>query len=262
MPRASAASPIWRPVCDELSAWLSEGRTVRLWLRDDDAVADTAALRRYADLIAEYGVPGLLAVIPARATAGLADLLARHPLFDPAVHGYAHANHARAGEKAQEFPIERGIEVIRAELGLARQRLVELFGERLTGIFVPPWNRISPAVAQLLPDLGFSALSTFGNRPLLGPNARLREINTHIDIIDWRGNRGGRDHAWLARELAAQLELARGQNREHVGILTHHLVHDNTAWRFLEALLALVAQRPGVVWCRASELIEEHGSSG
>lgn len=252
----TAASDLWRPVRDELAIWSSAGRTARLWLRDDDATEDSAPLRRYGALIATHDVPLLLAVVPAHATTSLADYLAGRPLFDPAVHGYAHANHAPAGERAEEFPIGRGSGVIRAELAAGRRRLIELFGARLTGIYVPPWNRISAEVARLLPDLGFSALSAFGGRSMLGSNQRLREINTHVDIIDWRGNRGGRDHAWLARELAVQLSLARAQGRSQVGVLTHHLVHDEVAWRFLELLLAFAADQRAIVWCRAGDLID------
>jgi hypothetical protein len=255
MPGGSAASELWRPVSEELAIWSSAGRKARLWLRDDDATEDTAPLRRYGELIATYDVPLLLAVIPAHATTGLADYLPGHPLFDPAIHGYSHTNHAPPGEKSQEFPIDRGPDVIRAELEAGRRRLIELFGARLTGIYVPPWNRISADVARLLPDLGFSALSAFGTHSRLNPSERLREINTHVDIIDWRGNRGGRGHDWLARELAVQLKLAREQDRDHVGILTHHLVHDQTAWRFLELLLAFAADQRAVSWCRAGDLI-------
>lgn len=249
------ATDIWHPVREELAAWSAAGRTARLWLRDDDAVADTAPLRRLAALAARYRVPVLLAVIPAGATRGLADFLSGEPLLDPAVHGYAHRNHAPPGEKAQEFPLHRGTEVIRTQLAAGRQRLADLFGKRLTGIYVPPWNRISAEVAQLLPGVGFSALSAFGSRPLLGPGRRPFQINTHVDIIDWRGSRGGRDPAWLARELAAQLELARIQNRDYVGVLTHHLVHDDAAWRSLELLMAFAAEEDAVQWCRAGDLV-------
>jgi hypothetical protein len=246
---------IWQPVREELAAWSAVGRTAGLWLRDDDAVADTAPLRRLGALATRYRAPVLLAIIPAGATTGLADFISGEPLLDPAVHGYAHRNHAPPGEKAQEFPLHRGVEVIRAELGAGRRRLAELFGQRLTGIYVPPWNRISAEVAELLPDAGFSALSAFGSRRLLAPGQRLSEINTHVDIIDWRGNRGGRDPGWLAHELAAQLALARAQNRNHVGVLTHHLVHDDAAWRFLELLMAFAAEQDTVQWCRAPDLI-------
>ena len=250
-----AATDIWHPVREELAAWSAAGRTARLWLRDDDAVAVTSPLRRLAALATRHRAPVLLAIIPAAATSGLADFLSGEPLLDPAVHGYAHRNHAPPGEKAQEFPLHRGAEVIRTEFAAGRHRLAELFGTQLTSIYVPPWNRISAEVAQLLPGAGFSAVSAFGNRPLLGPGRRPSEINTHVDIIDWRGNRGGRDPAWLADELAAQLALARAQNRDFVGVLTHHLVHDDAAWRFLELLMAFAAEEDAMQWCRACDLI-------
>jgi len=260
MPSAGQVD-VWQPVRRELAHWGRAGRTARLWLRDDDATEDTQALRRYGELVARHRAPVLLAIIPARATGGLANYLANQPLFDPAVHGYAHANHAKAGEKSQEFPAHRGNDVIRAEITQGRQRLTDLFGDRLTAVYVPPWNRISPEVARLLPGLGFSALSTFGPRPLLGPGSSLCEINTHVDIIDWRGSRGGRAHDWLARELAEQLALARKHGRSYVGLLTHHLVHDDGAWRFLELLLAFAADEPALTWCRASDLIGRGGAT-
>lgn len=245
----------WQPLRDELSQWSALGRTARLWLRDDDTVAITPALERLSALASAHGAPILIATIPARAEMRLGDYFAAHPLLEPAVHGYAHADHAQAGRKTQEFPIARGAEVIIDELQRGRARLSEIFGARLTSIYVPPWNRISREVAALLPGVGFTALSGFGTATLMPSGSALREINTHVDIIDWRGNRGGRDHAWLVRELVDQLVAARDGGRAHVGVLTHHLVHDETAWCFLDALLDETAHHSAVQWTRASDLV-------
>jgi len=251
----TAFPPLWQPVVDELAEWSALGLQAHLWLRDDDAVAPTSALDRLSALSAAHGVPVLVAVIPARAESSLGDYFAGRPLLEPAVHGYAHANHAVSGEKTEEFPLARGAGVIVAELTRGRDRLCEIFGDRFTGIYVPPWNRISPAAAALLARAGFTALSAFGARALPAA-AALPEINTHVDIIDWRGNRGGRDHAWLVRELARELAAARGAGRTFVGVLTHHLVHDAVAWSFLESLLEVTAHHPAVRWSRATALIK------
>lgn len=251
----TAVSDLWRPVHDELAHWLAAGRTARLWLRDDDVIEVTPALRRLSDFAWRHDVPVLMAAIPARATDELASYFAGAPLLDPAVHGYAHVNHARLGDKTQEFPPHRGSAVITAELKRGVDRLRTLFGERLQPIYVPPWNRIAPEVEALLPALGFAGLSAFGSRRLPPPGSGLGEIDTHVDIINWKGGRVGRPHEWLARELAAELARARADGRPHVGVLAHHLVHDETAWAFLDGLLGELRGHPAVRWVRAAELL-------
>ena len=49
---------LWRKRLDQLAA---EGRTLTLWLRDDDAVDATPALDRLLTLCARYSVPPTLA---------------------------------------------------------------------------------------------------------------------------------------------------------------------------------------------------------
>lgn len=242
-------SPLWDVLRRELDAWAEHGKVAPLWLRDDDAVRPTPALDRFARLTYDANVPAVLAVIPAPADPTLADYLTQWPNVDVAVHGYAHTNHAPAGRKSEEFPVTRATTEIRSELSGGLHRLRSLFGPRALPLYVPPWNRLSREVAGLLPDLGFTALSGFGPHPILGQPARLVEINTHIDIIDWRRNRGGRDHARLVATLAAALRAA------PLGILTHHLVHDTAAWTFLEHLFDLTSSHPAVRWSRAADLV-------
>lgn len=248
------APPAWAQLRAELALWAAAGRSPALWLRDDDTIEDTPALRRLAALGAEAKAPVLVAVIPARAADHLADFFSAWPLLDPAVHGYSHRNHASAGEKSQEFPIARGRDAIVRDLISGRERLAALFGDRLSALYVPPWNRISAEVAALLPAAGFAGLSAFGTQRLTPLTSRLVETNTHVDIIDWKGNRGGRDPAWLAREVAVQLTAARVDGRKGIGILTHHLVHDEVAWRFLSDLMNEIARHPGVSWQRAAQM--------
>lgn len=251
--RARAAD--WKPVHDELERWSMAGHTARLWLRDDDAVDVTPPLERLIDLCEAAHVPVLVAAVPAPATDALAAYLAAHPVSNGAVHGYAHANHARAGEKAQEFPPYRPVSDITAEIGSGRQRLAAMLGRSLAPIYVPPWNRITAEVAALLPDLGFLGISTFGTTPLFQGPPPMTEINTHVDIIDWRGTRGGRPTDWLASDLAEQLARARQNGRPAIGVLTHHLVHDGAAWAFLERLFEQTRLDPRVQWVRAADLL-------
>ncbi len=78
-----------------------DGRAVRLWWRDDDAVAATPALDRLLSLA--DGRPLLIAAIPAGIEPSLGRRLARARNVRVAVHGLGHANHAPAGEKTAEF---------------------------------------------------------------------------------------------------------------------------------------------------------------
>ena len=100
-------------------------------------------------------------------------------------------------------------------------------------VLVPPWNRIDATLIPHLKALGFDALSTFG-LPKPGP---LRMINPTVDIIDWHGTRGCREPAALIGEIvvAARRGLA-DPSHPPIGILTHHLVHDEAAWTFLKTL--------------------------
>jgi hypothetical protein len=255
IPSAGNPSIRWEPLLRELNHWAEAGLTASLWLRDDDAVAMTPALERLVELCEIHRVPALLAVVPAEAKEELATYLNVKPLFEVAVHGFSHKNHAPAGAKKQEFPVDRSPDQIENELVRGRLRARTLFGPKLTEIFVPPWNRIAVDVAVRLPRFGFRALSALGRKSLLQIPAPLTEINADLDIIDWRGNRGGHDGTWLAATLAGQLAWARDNGWCAVGILAHHLVHDASAWRFLEELFARTVSHPSVKWVRASDLI-------
>jgi hypothetical protein len=83
------------------------------------------------------------------------------------------------------------------------------------------------------------------------------EINTHVDIIDWKGSRGfvGPEQALLqaVRHLAARRE-GRADATEPTGWLTHHLCHDEPAWSFLAELFEQFGPRQGVIWKSAREL--------
>lgn len=245
----------WMPVREELARSQDAGHQVCLWLRDDDAVSVTPALIRLAETCATNCAPYLVAVIPSRADHELAAFLASQPLAEVAPHGWTHQNRAMKGERKQEFPIHRPRSEILHELDLARTRIDGLFGNKFVPIYVPPWNRIAPEVAILLKDTGFRALSALGRRAMFAAFSPVHELNTHLDIIDWRGSRGGRDLDALVAELAGHIAWARQNDAPAIGILTHHLVHDEIAWRFVEELFAETAPHAAVRWSRVSELI-------
>ena len=239
----------------ELDRWAALGRRARLWLRDDDATRPTPALDRLLALSALHAVPVTLAVIPEPTGPALARRLSETPLAEVAVHGWAHRNHAPPGLKKRELGPDRPAETVLAELDRGRTKLARLHGPRLVPALVPPWNRIDPALIARLPGLGFAGLSTYGPEPSGAP---LPVVNTHADLIDWRGTRGGRAAGVLAEELAARLAGLRQAgtgvadtgvaDTGVAGLLTHHLDHDEAAWSALATILAETARHPGAVW--------------
>ena len=243
----------WQILRDELDRWRDAGITARLWLRDDDAIAPTPALHDFAALTARYRIPALLAIIPARTGEPLAQYLCDLPHLTPAVHGWSHTNHVRAGEKKCELGLERGREIVLGELAKALRRMSDLHGERLIPMVVPPWNRIATELVPELPRLGYRALSVFGSRTF--DVQGLAITNTHVDLIDFRGTRACRDHDLLARHIADELSRSRLADREPVGILSHHCIGDVSALQFLEKLFSITADDRACRWVDARDLI-------
>lgn len=243
----------WQKLDDTLRRWADAGRTASFWLRDDDAIEPTAALDRLLDLTARHRIPLVLAVIPVHAGEALAARLCNEAQVAVVLHGWAHQNHAPAGEKKQEFGPHRSHEAMLTELVEGRTRLDTLFGPNFFPLFVPPWNRIDPTLVPRLPDAGVVALSTFGPERTSVP----RTINSNIDIIDWHGTRGGRDPQGLVDEILVQLDRISVGSGTAVGILGHHLVHDAPAWDFLQRLFELTARHPACRWRSVEELVGE-----
>ncbi len=243
----------WAPLAAELARWKEAGAVARLWLRDDDAVSVTPALDRLIELCSTFEVPYLIAAIPSRAGRDLAERLAREPLAEAAAHGWTHQNHGGSGPKA-EFPVDRPTSEILDDLTKARTRIDELFGSEAVPIYVPPWNRLAPELVHLLPKAGFRGISARGR--VSEAREGLRRINIHLDIIDWRGSRGGADPDQLAAELVDHLAWSRQTGQPAVGVVTHHLNHDDIAWQFLGELFEETAGHPAVHWVRASNLLK------
>ena len=243
---------------DELARWADAGRVATLWWRDDDAVATTPALAPLAALARAHDVPVALAVVPAALEASLAETVAVLPQCTVVQHGYAHRNHAPAGAKSCELGDERATLEVAAELDAGRRRLSAAFGARFRPVLVPPWNRIGRAVVAALPAGGFVGLSTFGPRASREAAPRLPRCNAHADPIAWRE---GRRFVGADRALAALLgHLARRREGtadadEPTGLLTHHLVFDAAAWRFVDRLFAHTRGHPAARWLGVAEAL-------
>ena len=143
--------PCGRPLRAELARWINANRTVRFWLRDDDAVDPTGALEQLLELGKQHAIPMTLAVIPARTGAALAERLQGEEGIIVAVHGWSHENHAPANEKKQELGPHRPLGAVTLELQQGFAFLRSRFPQRFVPVLVPPWNRLDPL---LLPGTG------------------------------------------------------------------------------------------------------------
>lgn len=234
---------------DALDLAHDHGRSLRFWLRDDDATRPGPALDRLLRLCADHHVPPVLAVIPARLSPDLAPALPAGVRV--ALHGWAHENHAGPGEKKQELGPHRPAERVLAELAKGFSRLRADFPDRLIDLLVPPWNRIAPEVIPGLPGIGIRALSAFGGVTA----ANLPVLNPDIDPIDWHGTRSLHDPDRLWQDLAQAARQSIKTGRP-IGILTHHLDHDAAIWGFLERLMAL-SDHPACRWVAPDDIVPE-----
>jgi hypothetical protein len=236
----------WRALDDELVRWRDAGRTPEFWWRDDDATAPTPPLRQLITLAKASGVPLALAVVPLGA---VPQLFAGHDAR-VLMHGTDHRNRAAPGEKKTEFAAAEPDEDAIARLAAAREHLARLAGSRFLPVLVPPWNRFRRTLVARLPAAGLHGLSAYGPRAAPHAARGVAQINTHVDVIDWRGTRGfiGEEDA-----LRAVLKHLAAQSGEPTGVLTHHAMHDRAAWAFLERLFERT-RRAGARWTDAAAL--------
>ena len=242
----------WRELDAELDRWRDAGRIADFWWRDDDAAKPSPALARLLDLSETSGVPLALAVIPLEAVRELFVGLKACVLM----HGTDHRNRAAQGEKKTEFAAAEPDEDAVARLRTAKERLAGLAAERFLPVLAAPWNRFKQPLARRLPDAGLRGLSGHGARVKAEAAPGVRQVNTHVDLVDWRGTRGFIGEEAALRIAVKHLEARRRGEvdaSEPTGWLTHHAVHDRETWLFLERLFERTASR-GARWIDPVEL--------
>jgi hypothetical protein len=253
----------WCDLIDELDGWREARRVATLWWRDDDAAKANARLDRLLSIAGE--IPVSLAVIPAAADAELAEWLA-HPSRSnrPAPigvlqHGWCHMNHAGGGRKS-EFPSGRSSHAVVADLAAGQARLRRLFGARALKVLVPPWNRLDPSFLFLLADCGLTGISRVKPRCAPCPVPGIAEVNVHVDLVAWGGDRGFIGEAAALGGVVGHLR-ARRLNEvdalEPTGILTHHLVQDDRTEAFLQRFVAVTRAHPAARWLDAASVFPD-----
>ncbi len=227
---------------------------VVLWWRDDDAGRDHPRLSTLLNLSAARGIPVCLAVVPDWLTEPCAGRIQRAGLATVVQHGVAHANRTVPPKKKIELTGTADHAELGAMLRQRRDLLADAFGNRFVPALVPPWNRIAPELVPTLPSLGFTGLSVYGLRRTAMPVPGLRVVNTHVDLIAWRNDARPLAPTEVMARLAQVIEAG---TDEPIGILSHHLVMDATAFATLDHLLAGVLDHPHIRWAQAGALFEE-----
>lgn len=213
-------------------AILDSEEPVRFWWRDDDAHRSDRRLDRLLSISERHTAPVSLAVVPAWFRPSLAQSLAGQvERVSCLLHGYAHENHAAPGARKSEYPENRNPESVASEIRRGHDTLRAALPEHYVPVFVPPWNRMAavhyPALARARIQ-GFSA--RFNNTEA----SELHNLPIHLDIVDWQVNafRGEADC------IATLTQAIQYNPRIAIGIMTHHLDHDEACWRFLDALFS------------------------
>jgi hypothetical protein len=143
----------------------------------------------------------------------------------------------------------RNPDAIAQDLTAGLSKLSDAFGDRFLPVLTPPWNRIGGRAVAVLQSIGFRGLTRYLPRP--APTLHgLNQVNTHVDVIDWRG-RNGPSGGFLGEDACLELFIGHLRARrlgtvdadEPTGILSHHLVHDAATWRFLEKLRDFLANQ-------------------
>lgn len=217
----------------ELARWKASGRAPVFWWRDDDARRPTPALDRLLALSVRFQAPITLAAVPDGDIAALARACRAIPGAELAIHGFRHENRAPPGWPSGEVnDLDRLADVL-SDLDVA----IGVF--RRAGVtprlFVPPWNNAHSILKQALGLRGVG-LSGYGD---LRGEAEPDRLDAHLDIMRWKPEprfKGAVRFLIRTRRLLAERRV-KAMWDEPLGLLTHHLDHDEAGWRFLEAFL-------------------------
>jgi hypothetical protein len=231
---------------EELNKWSDSGHIAKFWWRDDDVQKPSAQLDKLLAINDKHHVSLSLATIPDGVQLALAECLEGRDQVCVLQHGFSHQNFAPASERKMELGWHRPAAQINAQIATGFADLQTLFGKHFVPAMVPPWNRIDPRVIAGLHAAGLHGLSTLGPREQIFPVEGVKQINVHVDIINWKQGRSfAGDEACVAQmisHLCAKRE-GRADIEEPTGIMSHHLVHDAGCWGFLNAVFGFLNEQ-------------------
>jgi len=240
---------MFKHLAEELDHCATAGQLAQFWWRDDDAQILTPELMRLLDLSAQHQAPLSLATIPHGIDGNLVDVVQGLKQVSILQHGYSHQNFAPPEQRKMELGWHRPIAGIDADIARGFSCLAGRFGAQFVPLMVPPWNRIDARVVAGLYEIGLRGLSTLGPRSGAEVAPGLRQINVHVDIMNWKDGRCFAGEATCVSQIIAHLRAkreGRADAGEATGIMTHHLVHDQGCWDFLDTLFEFLNQRADV----------------
>jgi hypothetical protein len=162
------------------------------------------------------------------------------------------------GAPKSEFGADRDAMTVLDEIAVGQATLARRLGDRQVPVFIPPWNSFHPKHFDALSSQGFLGLSRYGHRDRPSEVQGVRQVNTHIDILQWNAHGGPRclpiDE--VLRRLAGLIQRQRLEpmDAEPIGLLTHHRAMQADAWSMLNTLFTILRSNPGVSWASPPEL--------
>jgi hypothetical protein len=213
----------------ELAAWAQKGQVLSFWWRDDDALGTSPQLDRLLALAERHGIPLTLALIPNDNCRLLANRLRNLPAITVVQHGIDHINRAEATEKGSRGCASSWDAQEIASRIVKSQAFLQM--ENAIPVFVPTWNATHPALETALRMTGMSGWSAFGGMTMTKSN--LKRIDTHLEPLRWKGGARFTGEARFLRRVRRLCQERRrtGLWQEPVGLLTHHLQHDEGSYR-------------------------------
>lgn len=220
------------------------------WWRDDDLETPSSAL---SDLLVATRDIGVIPAIAAISGTVSADAIAALDGWSARVlpHGWHHKNHEPPGAKKSEYGPARSIDMRIAEIDAACDRILALAGERALAVFTPPWNNMGsdlPAHLDRSKAMAVSAYRTPVRPPLPATRPRL---DTHLDLIDWRGTGQGLSADQLVDLMIPwikQMPDTENPLDSPVGVLSHHVVTKSEDWRSWAPIWWVIASHAACEW--------------
>ncbi len=248
-----------RACVDKAAASVQKPGLTVVFFRADDIAVPSDNFSRLISLFIDYRTPLALATIPARLTRQRWEQAMSFASAAPSLwcwhqHGWRHANHSRKGKKF-EFGQDRPYVEMERDIAKGMNRLREIAGGMFCPVFTPPWNRCGRNALEILQRLGFNAVSRSEGRKSPVPDGLL-ELNVNVDLHT-RKEKDPRE-GW--NNLFAELETSLG--RDLCGIMIHHQLMNDAAFRFLERLLQALADHPTLHVVRMSDLAGQSPTTG
>ena len=241
-----APAPGWREALREAVETGCNGHHCSAFFRADDIGAGGRSFEALCDLFRRHRAPVGMAVVPAWLSGTRIEQLFRtapadEPLWGWHQHGWRHINWQRTGKKA-EFGEQRPLEKQWNDIESGRKKMEEIFGERASPVFTPPWNRLSAATVKILLQMNFRGVSLLGPMPRgVRSPAAFRNLRIQVDLHTRRSRDPETDYPALLAELTAGL-----RRRETLGIMIHHQRMTLFSFEFLDELVRLLAERHAI----------------